>query len=314
MSKKKKFFVIIFVLALVVGGVFLAIHLLSPKADLKAPYENLYAVANNDKLTNIAQNNDNMLVYLSEMQTLDDDNLKTKAQALGVKYGYVEVLLNVYEKTNYTFETNLNYLTDGEGLSALQKNLTNSHKAVLEHYETLDKFINTQIKPITAREEQASWDMLNTLANYDVLFDKFLQEYSSFYALAGQTFAYVTNSMQANPYTKQNMLSITAWAKAVATKIASNQVSDIKDGTQNLQNFTDSVIVSNPSSYFNNFAELDAIVSAAQTLGDEAYAALATNSQYNVVANIQDADQKAKLEKVFKEYFEVELVTPQGGE
>ena len=50
MSKKKKLFIIVFAIIFVAIGVFVLITVLNPKPEMQAPYENFYAVVNNENL------------------------------------------------------------------------------------------------------------------------------------------------------------------------------------------------------------------------------------------------------------------------
>lgn len=306
MSKKKKIFTIVFALVVVAIGAFVLISVLNPKPEMEAPYENFYAVVNNENLEIVEKNNDNLVTYMSEFAGSD---LVKSAEPYMTKYTAMQKLFDNYTKLDEYIQNNILYLTDYDyNLAKIQRELTEKHEVVIAKYTDCVNHIKTHIVPLRKQNLTNSWQMMNAISAYDTLFMNFVSEYAEFYSLTAELFAnYTTTTMEANPYTRLNLKTITKWSQKIVTNIKAGSFDGLESAVANLEKFTSTVIVSNPNMYYHSFEYFNDLINKTNKLPDEAYTALANNTVSTYFASITDEQTKKDIQQVFEEYFEISL-------
>ena len=306
MSKKKKIFSVVLALVVVAIGVFVLISILNPKPEMEAPYENFYAVVNNENLETVEKNNDNLVTYMSEFVGSD---LTTAAEPYMTKYTAMQKLFDNYTKLDEYIQNNILYLTDYDyNLAKIQRQLTEKHEVVIEKYTDCVNHIKKHIVPLRKDNLTDSWQMMNAITAYDTLFMNFVSEYAEFYSLTAELFAnYTTTTMEANPYTRLNLKTVTKWSQKIVENLKAEKFDSLESAVANLEKFTSSVIVSNPNMYYHSFEYFNDLIDKTNRLPDEAYTALANNTVDTYFASITDDQTKKDVRQVFEEYFEITL-------
>lgn len=310
MSKKKKLFIIVFAIIFVAIGVFVLITVLNPKPEMQAPYENFYAVVNNENLEIVEKNNDNLVNYMSEFA---ETGLVTASTPYMTKYKAMQKLFDNYTKLDEYIQSNILYLTDYDyKLVNIQRQLTEKHEVVIEKYNACVSHIKKHIVPLRQAQNTDSWTMMNAITAYDTLFMDFVSDYAEFYSITAELFAnYTTTTIDANPYTRLNLKTITKWSQKIVENLKATTFDGVETAVANLEKFTSSVMVSNPSMYYNSFEYFNGIIDKINALPDEVYTALANNTVDAYVSAIQDTQTQTDTKKTIEDYFEISItITP----
>ena len=310
MSKKKKITTIVFALIFVAIGVFVLITVLNPKPDMKAPYENFYAVVNNENLEIVEKNNDNLINYMSEFA---ETGLISTSTPYMTKYTVMQKMFDNYTKLDEYIQNNILYLTDYDNdLVDIQRKLTEKHEVVIAKYDACVSHIKTHIVPLRQANNTTSWTMMNAITAYDTLFMDFVCDYAEFYSITTELFAnYTTTTIDANPYTRVNLRSVAKWSQKIVENLKEGKFDGVTTAVANLEKFTSSVIVSNPSMYYNSFEYFNSLIAKINSMPDELYTALANDTVETYYASITDTQVQADTQQVLEEYFEITLsVTP----
>ena len=136
----------------------------------------------------------------------------------------------------------------------------------------------------------------------------FVGEYAEFYSITAELFArYTTTTIEANPYTRLNLKAVTKWSQKIVENLKAKTFDGLENAVANLEKFTASVIVSNPNMYYHSFEYFNEIIDKTNKLPDEAYTALANDTAATYYASITDEQTKKDVQKVFEEYFEIEI-------
>ena len=307
MSKKKKITIIVFALIFVAVGVFVLISILNPKPDMQAPYENFYAVVNNENLEIVEKNNDNLINYMSEFA---ETGLISTSTPYMTKYTVMQKMFNNYTKLDEYIQNNILYLTDYDyKLVHIQKQLTEKHEVVIAKYDACVSHIKTHIVPLRQANNTTSWTMMNAITAYDTLFMDFVGEYAEFYTITTELFANYTTTIDANPYTRVNLKTVAKWSQKIVENLKEGKFDGVVTAVSNLERFTSSVIVSNPSMYYNSFEYFNSLIAKINSMPEELYAALANDTVETYYTSITDTQVQADTQQVLEEYFEITLST-----
>lgn len=302
----KKFLVILLVLIVVVaGGVGLFI-LLKPKADLKAPYNNTYALVNNQDYKYVKQRNYKIELLLEQTLTsIQDENYNLTKHTFNV-LNNINTLLT---SQNEVLLENLLFAKDHNGkMVDVQKNLTKAYENVLQQLDVC----KAHLTYLTDAEiANYSLDTLwQKIYNYKALYVNYIDAVTDFYSFAGDIFEnYLYNTIDVNPLVKQNIQTIVKWSNSLADCFINysqeNSLESLNQSYVNLFNFAETYKNVKGVSYFSNITAYNELLSNFNNVDfNTCINHLSLNSYPNFVDNLL-GPEKASAITLGKNYFGV---------
>ena len=305
----KKFVVIVFLLIFAVGigvGVY---FLLKPKADLKAPYNDTYAILNNQDV-DVVLNYNNKLNGILIQTFINPGDKAAKLELLLTKYSYFEEIESDYLKLNAFLLDNLMFTKDHDGkMQELQKQMHDSYEDILEKTANCMSYINLYLTDAKIQSYQSNDLLWQRIYNYTVLHEEFMEEFAEFYKHAGQICKnYLAKSTTANPLSVNYINIATAWADGIVENIIDlgEQESHISISSSKtiLNNFINRNRNLTPEDYFENLEVYNNLFDKLNTLNFEDVISSLANSTYSDYVNsIDDEQQKSNAEYLGKNYF-----------
>ena len=314
---KKVLGIMIFIVLAV--GIGVAVFMLTrPKADLEAPYNNTYDLTINSDYKQVQQYHNIIAVHLDACnknitEEQANTNLINKAdiQLTIDMYSVIESVNASYEVLNVNFLQNFAFTQDSDGqMIKVQQAMTESYNALLEKLASCTTHINTYLleHKITGK---AYTQIYREIANYTVFYLDYMTELTNFYYLAGQIYQnYLVPSFEVNPLNKQNVQSITVWAKELVANIAIEDyneefcsITTLKDSALKLNLFSITKFVSGQT-YFAQKAVYDELLKCFSDIsGEELIKAVARQNHKVFIEGLETAEQKTSATKICTDYF-----------
>ena len=255
---KKVLLVMVIIIALVGIGVG-AYFIFKPKPDLKAPFENTYSLYNNETYADVLEFNQNLIDILNttDFSTLSDEE-KDSIQVSKYKYQIFSDLQNAYNSIEETLTKNLLFIEDKDNLLyKIQQSATKNYENIIESADECKNYINSYLKPQIIETYQSSEILWQKIDNYNNFYNQLFTSISLFYSDIGDIFyTYSVDTINANRYTKYNILTTVKWAEQTANLIINysgeNNPEDLLNASQSLKNFVNKNIVNPTNEYFQD--------------------------------------------------------------